>query len=205
MVKLDRWSRDMTTANKITISRVILIPIMIIVLYIDALKIQTDFLAMNVQQIIFAALFVVASFTDFLDGYIARKYNQITTFGKFLDPIADKVLVVAALLYLMIEMPNRVALWTVIIVIVREFMVTGVRLLAVEKQIVIAASKWGKYKTFSTMIAIIIFLFNDFGLVTINPAFQWLGDSIYYLAIFFTIFSGFDYLWKNRGVVLESM
>src|SRR5690606_18231504 len=195
----------MTTANKITISRVILIPIMIIVLYIDALKIQTEFLAMNVQQIIFASLFVVASLTDFLDGYIARKYNQITTFGKFLDPIADKVLVVAALLYLMIEMPNRVPLWTVMIVIVREFMVTGVRLLAVEKQNVIAASTWGKYKTFSTMIAVIIFLFNDLGLLHINPSFHGLGDSLYYLAIFFTLFSGFDYLWKNRSVVLESM
>ncbi len=105
----------------------------------------------------------------------------------------------------MIEMPDRVPLWTVMIVIVREFMVTGVRLLAVEKQIVIAASNWGKYKTFSTMIAVIIFLFNDFGLVSLNPGLHWIGDSVYYLAIFFTIFSGIDYLWKNRFVVLESM
>ncbi len=195
----------MTTANKLTLLRVILIPVMIVVLYIDYLKIPTNFIGMTVQQIIFAGIFVVASITDFVDGYVARKFNQITTFGKFLDPIADKVLVFAALLYLMIATPDRVPLWTVMIVIVREFLVTGVRLLAVEKGNVIAASNWGKYKTFSTMVAIIIFLFNDFGLTLISPNFVWFGNVIYYIAIFFTIFSGMDYLLKNKDVVLESI
>jgi CDP-diacylglycerol--glycerol-3-phosphate 3-phosphatidyltransferase len=178
---------------------------MIIILYIDALKINTPFLNMNVQQIIFAGLFLVASLTDFLDGYIARKYNQITTFGKFLDPIADKVLVFTALLYLMVHMPERVAIWGVMVIIVREFLVTGVRLIAVEHNHVIAASNLGKYKTSTTMIAIIMLLFNDFGLTMIHAQFAWITNVIYYLAIFFTVLSGFDYLYKNRKIILESV
>lgn len=195
----------MTTANKLTLLRILCIPVMIIILYIDALKIDTGFLNMNVQQIIFASLFVFASFTDFLDGYIARKYQQITTFGKFLDPIADKVLVFTALLYLMTSMPSRVALWGVVIIIIREFLVTGVRLIAVEHGQVIAASHLGKYKTITTMLAIIMFLFNDFGLTLIHQNLEWVADSMYYLAILFTVWSGFDYLYKNRKIIFESM
>ena len=105
----------------------------------------------------------------------------------------------------MLVMPDRVPLWSVMIIIVREFLVTGVRLLAVEKGTVIAASKWGKYKTSSTMVAIIILLFNDFGLTNINSNFVWLGNVIYYIAVFFTIYSGWDYLYKNRQVILESV
>lgn len=168
----------MTTANKLTILRILLIPVMISVLYIDALVIDTEFLNMTVQQIIFAGLFILASLTDFLDGYIARKYNQITTFGKFLDPIADKVLVFTALLYLMVQMPDRVAIWGVMVIIVREFLVTGVRLIAVEHGKVIAASHLGKYKTLTTMLAIIMFLFNDFGLTLIHPNLVWVTNIV---------------------------
>lgn len=195
----------MTTANKLTIVRILLIPVMISVLYIDALVIDTEFLNMTVQQIIFAGLFILASLTDFLDGYIARKYNQITTFGKFLDPIADKVLVFTALLYLMVQMPDRVAIWGVMVIIVREFLVTGVRLIAVEHGKVIAASHLGKYKTLTTMLAIIMFLFNDFGLTLIHPNLVWVTNIVYYIAIFFTVWSGFDYLYKNREIILESV
>lgn len=195
----------MTTANKLTILRILLIPVMITVLYIDALVIDTEFLNMTVQQIIFAGLFILASLTDFLDGYIARKYNQITTFGKFLDPIADKVLVFTALLYLMVQMPDRVAIWGVMVIIVREFLVTGVRLIAVEHGKVIAASHLGKYKTLTTMLAIIMFLFNDFGLTLIHPNLVWVTNIVYYIAIFFTVWSGFDYLYKNREIILESV
>lgn len=195
----------MTTANKLTLLRILCIPVMIIILYIDALKIDTGFLNMNVQQVIFASLFVFASFTDFLDGYIARKYQQITTFGKFLDPIADKVLVFTALLYLMTIMPSRVALWGVVIIMIREFLVTGVRLIAVEHGQVIAASHLGKYKTITTMLAIIMFLFNDFGLTLIHANLAWVANGIYYLAILFTVWSGFDYLYKNRKIIFESM
>ena len=189
----------MTTANKLTLIRVLLIPIMIAILYVKPLSNPVGFFDMTLAGLLFAILFCIASFTDFLDGYIARKYNQITTFGKFLDPIADKVLVMVALFHLMMIMPNRVPLWAVMIVIVREFMVTGVRLLAIEKGHVIAASIYGKIKTATTMFALIVLLFNDFGF---SP---WFGNVLFYLAIFSTLVSGIDYLYKNRQVILESI
>jgi len=189
----------MTTANKLTLLRVFMIPIMISILYIKPLQSPVGFFGMGIDQFIFAILFVLAGMTDMLDGYVARKYNQITTFGKFLDPIADKILVIAALLYLMLQMPDRVAIWAVMIVIVREFAVTGVRLLAVERGKVIAASPYGKIKTASTMLAITILLFNDFGLT------PWIGNIIFWLAILFTILSGLDYIVKNKSILLESV
>lgn len=189
----------MTTANKLTILRVVMIPIMIVFIYMDGLESQTGFFDMTVSRLIITILFMIASFTDLLDGYIARKYNQITTFGKFLDPIADKVLVMVAFLYLMIEVPNLVPLWAVMIVIVREFAVTGIRLLAVEKGNVIAASPYGKIKTATTMLALTLLLFNGFLLPII------ISEIIFYLAIFFTVLSGFNYFWKNKQVVLESI
>ncbi len=193
-------SMQMTTANKLTLLRVVMIPIMIVFIYMKSMESPLGFFNdILLNQLIFAILFVIASFTDLLDGYVARKYNQITTFGKFLDPIADKVLVMVAFLYLMILTPDRVPLWAVMIVIVREFAVTGVRLLAIEKGKVIAASPYGKIKTASTMIALIIMLFNDFGL----PAL--IGDIIFWIAILFTLISGFDYLFKNKEVILESI
>src|SRR5690554_5801911 len=119
----------MTTATKITLLRLILIPIMVVFLIIP----KSGILIMNfdLYEFIAAIIFVIASFTDFLDGYIARKYNQITNFGKFLDPIADKILVLAAMTYLIST--GRIAFWAVLIIIFREFLVTGIRLLAVEK------------------------------------------------------------------------
>lgn len=202
MVKLkykDKGRILMTTANKLTLLRVFMIPVMILLMYIKSLENPIGFFNMSVAQFLISLLFVIASLTDFLDGYIARKYNQITTFGKFLDPIADKVLVMVALLYLMMIMPGRVPLWAVMIVIIREFMVTGVRLLAIEKGHVIAASIYGKIKTATTMIALIVLLFNDFGLTV------WIGNILFYLAIFFTLMSGIDYLFKNKKIILESI
>ena len=187
----------MTTANKLTILRVLMIPVMILFVYIEGLKKDIGFLGLSYGQFLFAIFFVIASLTDMLDGYVARKYNQITTFGKFLDPIADKVLVVTAFLYLMLISPDRVPMWAVMIVIIREFMVTGIRLLAVEKGKVIAASPYGKIKTATTMVALIILLFNDFALPEI------IGDVLFYLEIFFTAFSGMDYLLKNYNIHLE--
>lgn len=176
-----------------------MIPIMVIVIYLDVLKKPSGLLGLEIDRLIFAGLFILASLTDFLDGYVARTYNQITTFGKFLDPIADKVLVMVAFLYLMLLMPDRVPLWAVMIVIVREFAVTGVRLLAIEKGKVIAASPYGKIKTASTMLALIIMLFNDFGLT------PWIGNIMFSFAIFMTLISGWDYLFKNRHVIFESV
>ena len=202
MVKLkykDKGRILMTTANKLTLLRVFMIPVMVLLMYIKSLENPIGFFNMSVAQFLIALLFIIASLTDFLDGYIARKYHQITTFGKFLDPIADKVLVMVALLYLMMIMPGRVPLWAVMIVIIREFMVTGVRLLAIEKGHVIAASIYGKIKTATTMVALIILLFNDFGLTV------WIGNILFYLAIFFTLMSGIDYLFKNKKIILESI
>jgi CDP-diacylglycerol---glycerol-3-phosphate 3-phosphatidyltransferase len=189
----------MTSANKVTLIRVLMIPIMIVIINIKSLESPIGFFSMNINEFIFAVLFVIASFTDMLDGYLARKHNQVTTFGKFLDPIADKVLVVLGLLYLMNVMPLRVPLWAVMIVIIREFLVTGIRLLAIEKQIVIAASIYGKFKTMLTMMALTWLLFNDFGLS------NFIGDLLFYSAISLTIISGLEYLIKNKDVVLESI
>ncbi|HHT55390.1 MAG TPA: CDP-diacylglycerol--glycerol-3-phosphate 3-phosphatidyltransferase, partial [Acholeplasma sp.] len=136
-----------------------------------------------------------AAATDFIDGYIARKYNQITNLGKFLDPIADKILVISAMTYLIAV--NRIYFWTVIIVIFREFVVTGIRLLAVEKGEVIAASPYGKAKTITTMIAIVLMLFNNLFIPEL------IVDIVWYLAVLLTLISGLDYLFKNLKVFKE--
>lgn len=185
----------MTSANKVTLTRMALIPIMIIFMSINIKEINWFSTTIELSHLIAAIIFVVAAFTDFLDGYLARKNNEITTFGKFLDPIADKVLVIAAMLFLL----NRVHLWAVMIVIFREFAVTGLRLIAVDKGKVIAASPYGKIKTAATMVALIIMLFNDFGLTHL------IGDIIWYLAVILTAVSGIDYIYKNRKIVFESM
>ncbi len=189
----------MTTANKITLLRFLMIPIMLVIIYINPLKVDIGFLNLSIGSFIFAVLFVLASFTDFLDGYIARKYNQVTTFGKFLDPIADKVLVMVALLFLMDKDPSRVPLWAVMIVIIREFVVTSIRLIAVDQGKVIAASPYGKIKTASTMIALIILLFNDIYMPSI------IGTVIFWFAILMTLVSGVDYFIKNRKIILTSI
>lgn len=188
----------MTTANKLTLGRLIIIPIMVFIVSIESLQGRTYALGMHLGQWIFAGLFVVATLTDFLDGYVARRFNQVTTFGKFLDPLADKVLVIVALLYLMTTMPDRVPLWALTIVIFREFMVTGIRLLAVEKRVVIAASPYGKAKTAVTMIALILLLFNDFSMP------EMIADVLFWAAIVLTTLSGIDYAMKNRSIIFET-
>lgn len=183
----------MTTATKITFLRLLLIPIMIIFLIIP----ETNKFVLNVElnRFIASIIFIVASFTDFLDGYIARKYNQITNFGKFLDPIADKVLVLAAMTYLI--QTNEITFWSVLIIIFREFLVTGIRLLALEKGEVIAASPYGKAKTIVTMISLIIIMLNGLYLPIL------LVNIIWYLAVLLTIISGLDYLFKNLNIFKE--
>lgn len=142
----------MNLANKLTIFRVILVPIMVI---IPLLGIDTQIWGIPLTWILVDIIFIIASITDKLDGYIARSRNQVTTFGKFLDPLADKILVISALI-LLVEI-NRIPSWIAIIVLAREFMVSGYRLAAMEKGgKVIAASKWGKIKTVTQMLAIIL-------------------------------------------------
>ena len=158
---------SMNLPNKLTMFRVILIPVFIVVL-----------------------IFCVASFTDYLDGHIARKYNLVTNFGKFMDPLADKLLVSSALIC-MIEM-GMLPAWIVIIIISREFIITGFRLIAAEGGLVIAASWWGKIKTVTQMIMIILLLLGVQGII---------ATILIFLATLFTVISGVDYIVKNISIL----
>lgn len=188
----------MNLPNKLTIFRIILVPIMVIIPF---LGITGTISGIPISWIIIDLIFILASITDKLDGYLARKNNQITTFGKFLDPLADKILVLAAMTML-VEM-TKLPAWIPIIVLTREFMVSGYRLVAVEKGgKVIAASKWGKLKTVTQMIAIIL------AFVDLNPFGECFsgtlqgGDLILNIIVtgmmiiqtIATIFSGLDYM-----------
>ena len=152
-------SKEMNLPNKLTVFRIILVPIMVIIPY---LNLQGEFLGIPVSWLIIDAIFIIASITDKLDGSIARSRNMVTNFGKFLDPIADKILVLAAMVML-VEM-NKLPAWIPIIVLFREFVVSGYRLIAVEQGgKVIAASIWGKIKTATQMVAIILAFIDKFG------------------------------------------
>ena len=188
----------MNLPNKLTIFRMILVPIMVIIPF---LGVEGRFSGIPIEWIIIDIIFIIASITDKLDGYLARKNNQVTSFGKFLDPLADKILVLAAMMML-VEM-QKLPAWIPIIVLAREFVVSGYRLIAVEQGgEVIAASKWGKLKTLTQMIAIILaFLdLNAFG-ECFTGILQG-GDLILNLIVTImmiiqviaTIFSGIDYL-----------
>src|SRR5699024_4694303 len=146
----------MNLANKITIFRVLLIPVFVLTLYLD----------INNNHIYAAIIFSIAAITDTLDGYIARSRNLITNFGKFIDPLADKMLVSTALI-LLVEL-GEIPGWIVAIIIAREFVITGLRILAASEGITIAASSWGKIKTITQLIAIILILLNNFPFNNIN-------------------------------------
>lgn len=197
----------MNLANKLTIFRIILVPIMVIVSFFE---INKYFLGIPVTFWIMDLIFIIASITDKLDGYIARSRNQVTTFGKFLDPLADKILVLTAMI-LLVEI-GKLPAWIPAIVLTREFVVSGYRLIAVEKGgKVIAASMWGKLKTVTQMIAIILAFIdiNAFGecfcgalsgfpfvlnlTVTIMMIIQTIA----------TIFSGYDYLKDGKNLLKD--
>lgn len=197
----------MNLPNKLTIFRIILVPIMVIIPF---LGITGTISGIPISWIIIDLIFILASITDKLDGYLARKNNQITTFGKFLDPLADKILVLAAMTML-VEM-TKLPAWIPIIVLTREFMVSGYRLVAVEKGgKVIAASKWGKLKTVTQMIAIIL------AFVDLNPFGECFsgtlqgGDLILNIIVtgmmiiqtIATIFSGLDYMKGAKKLIKD--
>ncbi|RKQ37544.1 CDP-diacylglycerol--glycerol-3-phosphate 3-phosphatidyltransferase [Oceanobacillus halophilus] len=191
----------MNLPNKLTISRILLIPIFIILLSIPfewgTWNIgHTD---LPVSHFIAALIFIIASGTDWVDGYYARKYNLVTNLGKFLDPLADKLLVSAALI-LLIEIGLAPA-WVVIIIISREFAVTGLRLVAAGEGMVLAAGNMGKIKTATQMIAIAVLLLHHFPFSYIGFPF---GSIMLYIALFFTILSGFDYFIKNWHIMRDS-
>ena len=197
----------MNLPNKLTIFRMILVPIMVIIPF---LGIDGRFLGIPTQWLIIDMTFVIASLTDKLDGYLARKNNQVTTFGKFLDPLADKILVLSAMVML-VEM-GKIPAWIPIIVLAREFIVSGYRLVAVEKGgNVIAASKWGKLKTVTQMIAIILaFLdLNAFGecfsgvLQGGDLVLNFVVTIMMLIQAIATIFSGVDYLKGAKNLIKD--
>lgn len=191
----------MNIPNKITLSRIFLIPIFIILLSVPFNWGEWTIGDNQLPVAHFAAalLFIIAAATDWVDGYYARKYDLVTNLGKFLDPLADKLLVSAALI-LLVEMGLAPA-WVVILIISREFAVTGLRLVASGEGIVLAASNMGKLKTATQMVAIAVLLLHNFPFSYIGFPF---GTVMLYIALFFTVLSGCDYFIKNWHVMKES-
>lgn len=177
----------MNLPNKLTILRVILVPF-----FVAALLIEDG--TNQVWRFTALIIFVVASLTDMLDGKIARKYNMVTNFGKFMDPLADKLLVCSALIC-MIEL-GQIPSWMVIIIISREFIISGFRLVASDNGVVIAASYWGKFKTVSQMAAVILMILNIAGLF-------WLTTAIIWISLVLTVVSLIDYIAKNYKILTE--
>ena len=178
----------MNLPNKLTILRMIMIPFFLVALMVPGIP-GGKWIAL--------ALFCLASLTDMLDGKIARKYNLITDFGKFMDPLADKMLVSSAFICLVAQ--NKIAAWIVIVIIAREFVISGFRLVASDSGVVIAASYWGKIKTVCQMFMVIL-LICDFGGSTVHI----IENVLIYLALALTIISLIDYLVKNKNVLSET-
>lgn len=176
----------MNLPNKITFSRVLLVPVFIIMFYIDIPN----------NQIYAGLIFIIAALTDTLDGYLARKNGQVTNLGKFIDPLADKLLVSAALI-LLVE-AGTIPGWVVITIIAREFTITGFRIISASEGVNIAASSLGKFKTITQLIAIILLLFNNIFFEKFNIPM----DQIFlYISLIFTVLSGYDYIYKNRSTL----
>ena len=178
----------MNLPNKLTTFRVILIPFFVFFM------LATDMTGIN--NYIAVAIFIVASLTDLLDGKIARKYNLVTNFGKFMDPLADKLLVCSAMICLI--QTGQLAAWIVVIIIAREFIISGFRLIASDNGVVIAASYWGKFKTTFQMLMVIVLILN-----VQMPFFQILGKILTYAALILTVVSLIDYIVKNKDVLKE--
>lgn len=199
----------MNLANKLTILRIILVPIMVIIPFFN---IKGEILGIPITYIIVDAIFIIAAITDKLDGYIARSKNQITTFGKFLDPIADKIVVITAMVML-VEWGHLPA-WIPIIVIFREFVVSGYRLVAVKQEgNVIAANNWGKLKTVTQMVAISLAFIdpNSFGIIFNGNLegyefiINLLVTLIMSVSVIATIFSGWEYIKGGKELFKDSM
>lgn len=181
----------MNLPNKISLARICLIPIFMVVLMVEAIP---------YRDIWAAVIFALASLTDGIDGHIARKYNLITDFGKFLDPLADKLLVSTALICFVSL--GRMSGWMAVVIIAREFIVTGLRSVAASKGVILAAIMTGKIKTCTQIAAcLMMFFFYDSPFVFGGYSLAWYGMLI---ATLFTIYSGWEYLYKNRKLLLES-
>lgn len=176
----------MNLANKITILRVLLVPLFIVFFYLD----------FQYSQYIALAIFIIASITDSIDGHIARRRNLVTTFGKFVDPLADKILTTSA--FILLVGTGKIPSWVVIIILAREFIISGLRVLAASNGVTIAASKWGKIKTITQLIAIILLLLNNFPFSYIGIQLDYI---MLYISLFFTVLSGIDYVQKNIKIL----
>lgn len=188
----------MNLPNKLTVFRVILIVPFVLVM-LGSYTEWEWYMALfggiaDYADYISLGIFIVASLTDMLDGKIARKYNLVTNFGKFMDPLADKLLVCAALICL-IEM-DRIPAWIVIIIISREFIISGFRLVAADNNVVIAASYWGKFKTTFQMIMVCLMIANIDALAVLTQVVMW-------IAVILTVISLVDYLVKNKSVLFD--
>ena len=177
----------MNLPNKLTIFRVILIPFFVFFMLAPYFPDNGKYIAV--------AIFIIASLTDMLDGKIARKYNLVTNFGKFMDPLADKLLVCSAMICLVVT--GQLASWIVIIIISREFIISGFRLVASDNGVVIAASYWGKFKTTFQMLMIIVLLLNFGGVFVL------IGQILTWIALILTVVSLVDYIVKNKDVILK--
>ena len=175
----------MNTPNKLTVLRVIMVPFFVFFMLSGCGGDASKWIAL--------ALFVVASLTDLLDGYLARRDNLVTDFGKFMDPLADKLLVCSALICF-VEI-DKMPAWMVIIIIAREFIISGFRLIASDNGIVIAANYWGKFKTVSQMIMIILLIMD------LGGVFYFLGEAFKWIALALTVISLVDYICKNKQVL----
>ncbi len=174
----------MNLPNKLTVLRMVLVPFFVASLLMSANNDSLKWVAL--------VLFIVASLTDFADGYIARKYNLITNFGKFMDPLADKILTVSGMICL-IEL-GRIPSWIVVIIVAREFIISGFRLIAAENGVVIAANYWGKFKTTFQMIMIILMIMNI-------PQLQILTDIVMWIALALTVISLVTYINANKQIL----
>lgn len=192
----------MNLPNRITLVRIFIIPLIVVIyLFRNAIG--------NSTLLIIGLLFIIASITDYLDGQIARKRNIVTTFGKFVDPLADKLLVLSVFLLLSDFYTRSFAgtftmwmpFWVVLIVLARELIVTSIRLIAVGEGIILHASKWGKYKTAFTMVSLSYYFF----IMPIDTfIINWIGVILITISVLLTIGSGIDYFIKNKAIILKS-
>ncbi|MDF7636660.1 CDP-diacylglycerol--glycerol-3-phosphate 3-phosphatidyltransferase [Leuconostocaceae bacterium ESL0958] len=194
----------MNVPNQLTVFRIILIPVFILTLILPDATVgtwanATTFLPWS--WVAAAIIFALACLTDFLDGQIARRQQLVTNFGKFFDPLADKLLVLTALIYL--TSLDQVPAWMTVVIVIRELAVTGLRTLIVENNGKVLAAAWpGKIKTFSQMFAIFFLYLKDW------PFVDWsfsVGMTLLYIAVIFTVYSGFDYFWQNRDVFSDGL
>ena len=187
----------MNLPNKITLFRVLLIPIIMIIAEIESLQ-QPFFWTLTIGNFIMLIIFIIATLSDFVDGYIARKQNLVTNFGKFADPLADKVLVLA-LMMILLKQDTLLPGWAVTIILAREFIVTGFRIIAADKNVVIAAGWSGKIKTNLQFFMVILLLINGPYTGTLG-VFEWITLVVIALAVFMTVYSGTEYIVKNLSV-----